>query len=151
MRRLSDCDIALKVLGLLLLTAAVLKGHELLTVPMANEDLGSWWPFVIFQVEFKLALGIWLLSGLFNALAWLVSLLCLGLFCSITLYKGLTSAASCGCFGSIHGDPWLTRPPGPRSDRGSPLYSKTSVPNFSNSWKLRPTRAQSQLVLWPSS
>jgi len=30
-------------------------------------------------------------------------------------------------------------------------YSNTSVPNFSNSWKLGPTRAQSQLVERPSS
>ena len=30
-------------------------------------------------------------------------------------------------------------------------YSNTSVPNFWNSWKLGPTRAQSQLVVLPSS
>ena len=36
MRRLLASDVVLKALGLLLLTAAVLKGHELLTVPVAN-------------------------------------------------------------------------------------------------------------------
>lgn len=30
-------------------------------------------------------------------------------------------------------------------------YSKTSVPNFSNSWKLGPTRVQSQAAVLPSS
>jgi hypothetical protein len=49
MKRLSGRDIVLKVLGLLLLVAAVLKGHELLTVPVANTDLWSWRPFLIFQ------------------------------------------------------------------------------------------------------
>ena len=108
MRRLSASDIVLKVLGLLLLMAAVLKGHELLTVPAANEDLWSWRPFLIFQVEFELALGIWLLSGVFKPLAWLAALLCFGLFCCVTLYKGLAGAASCGCFGAVRVNPWIT-------------------------------------------
>lgn len=47
MRRLSASDIVLTVLGLLLLTAAVLKGHELLSVPVAGKDLWSWRPFLI--------------------------------------------------------------------------------------------------------
>ena len=101
-------DIVLKVLGLLLLTAAALKGHELLTVPVANKDLFSWRPFLIFQVEFELAMGIWLLSGLFKRLAWLATLSCFSLFCCVTLYKGLTGAASCGCFGRVHVNPWVT-------------------------------------------
>jgi thiol-disulfide isomerase/thioredoxin len=86
----------------------VLKGHELLTVPLANGDLWSWRAFLIFQVEFELALGIWLLSGLFRRLAWLAALLCFGLFCAVTLYKGLMGAASCGCFGRVHVNPWVT-------------------------------------------
>ncbi len=108
MRRLSAGDIVLKVLGLLLLTAAALKGHELLTVPTIHRDFWSWRPFLIFEVEFELALGLWLLSGLFQRLAWLAALLCFGLFCSVTLYKGLTGAASCGCFGRVHVNPWVT-------------------------------------------
>jgi hypothetical protein len=108
MRTCSFRDVLLKVLGLLLLTAAVLKGHELLTVPVANKDLWSWRPFLIFQVEFELALGIWLLSGVFKRLAWLTAMTCFGLFCCVALYKGLTGATSCGCFGRIHINPWIT-------------------------------------------
>jgi hypothetical protein len=108
MKKLAPGDLVLTVLGLLLLTAAVLKGHELLTVPVASEGLWSWRPFLIFQVEFELALGIWLLSGLFKSLAWLAGLGCFSLFCCVTLYKGLTGATSCGCFGSVHVDPWIT-------------------------------------------
>jgi len=108
MRRHPAGDILLKALGLLLLTAAVLKGHELLTVPVANGGLWMWRPFLIFQVEFELALGFWLLSGVFKRLAWLATLLCFGLFCCVTLYKALTGAASCGCFGTVHVNPWLT-------------------------------------------
>ena len=34
--------------------------------------------------------------------------LCFSLFSTITLYKGVTGAASCGCFGSVHVNPWIT-------------------------------------------
>jgi hypothetical protein len=46
--------VVLKGLGLLLLTAAVLKGQELLTTPVANTDIWSNRYFMIFQVEFEL-------------------------------------------------------------------------------------------------
>ncbi|MCP4609681.1 MAG: hypothetical protein GY845_13300 [Planctomycetes bacterium] len=75
---------------------------------MAGKDLWSWRPFLIFQVEFELAMGIWLLSGVFKRFAWLTGLLCFGLFCCVSLYKGLTGAASCGCFGTVHVNPWIT-------------------------------------------
>lgn len=106
--KLSANNIVLKALGLLLLTAAVLKGHELLTTPMANADIWSNRNFMIFQVEFELALGIWLLSGLFKRASWLVTLGCFALFCGVTLYKALAGFGSCGCFGNVHVNPWIT-------------------------------------------
>jgi hypothetical protein len=63
--------ILLKLLGILLVVSAVLKGHELLTVPTTNADIWTNRWFLIFQVELELALGIWLLSGLFRRAAWL--------------------------------------------------------------------------------
>ena len=108
MRRLSASDIILKALGVLFLTAAVLKAHELLTTPVANKDLLSWRPFLIFQVEFELAIGIWLLSGILKPLVWLIALACFSLFSMITFYKGIAGYASCGCFGSVHVNPWIT-------------------------------------------
>ncbi|MHC4647202.1 MAG: hypothetical protein ACYTBJ_17050, partial [Planctomycetota bacterium] len=35
-------------------------------------------------------------------------MVCFCLFSFVTLYKGITGAASCGCFGSVHINPWLT-------------------------------------------
>lgn len=101
-------SLILRLLGILLVTAALFKGHELLSLPVANKDLWSYRPFLVFQVECELALGLWLLSGLWKRLAWWVSLLCFGLFCGVTLYKALTGAASCGCFGQIQLNPWIT-------------------------------------------
>jgi thiol-disulfide isomerase/thioredoxin len=101
-------NIVLKLLGMLLLTAAVLKGWQLLTEPVANSNIWSYRPFLILTVEFELALAIWLLSGLFKKAAWLAGLLCFSAFSVITLYKAITGADSCGCFGSVHVNPWIT-------------------------------------------
>jgi hypothetical protein len=101
-------DIVIKLLGLLLMTAAILKGWQLLTEPIANKDIWTNRAFLIFTVEFELALGIWLLSGIFRKLAWSAALVCFSLFSAITLYKGLSGAASCGCFGPVQVNPWIT-------------------------------------------
>jgi hypothetical protein len=101
-------NILLKLLGILLLTAAILKGWQLLTEPVANEDIWSNRAFLIFTVEFELAFGIWLLSGLFKRAAWLAALGCFSMFAVITLYKGFSGADSCGCFGAVKVNPWIT-------------------------------------------
>ena len=98
----------LKLLGILLLVAAVLKGWQLINEPVANNSIWTYRPFLILQVEFELALAIWLLSGLFKKAAWFAALLCFSVFSAITLYKGITGAESCGCFGSVHVNPWIT-------------------------------------------
>lgn len=100
--------VVLRVLGAILLVAAALKGYQLLSEPVANTNIWTYRPFLILQVELELAMGIWLLCGLFKKAAWLVALACFSLFSLVTLYKGLTGAASCGCFGSVHVNPWIT-------------------------------------------
>ena len=100
--------VVLKVLGAILLAAAALKGYQLLSEPVANTNIWTYRPFLILQVELELAMGIWLLCGLFKKAAWLAGLACFSLFSLVTFYKGLTGAASCGCFGSVHVNPWIT-------------------------------------------
>jgi hypothetical protein len=51
MKRVSD--IVIKLLGALLLAAAVLKGWQLLTEPVANSDIWSYRPFLILTVELE--------------------------------------------------------------------------------------------------
>jgi len=99
-------DITAKLWAIVLLIAAGSKAWQLLTEPVANNDIWTSRPFLILTVEFELALGIWLLSGLFKKAAWFTGLTCFSLFSLITLYKGVTGAESCGCFGSVHVNPW---------------------------------------------
>ena len=101
-------NIILKLLGILLITAAALKGWQLLTEPMPENSFWSSRPVLIGLVELELALGFWLLSGLFKRAAWLTASVCFGIFSAVTAYKALTGAQSCGCFGSMQVNPWLT-------------------------------------------
>jgi len=101
-------DIVTSLLGVLLIIAAVLKGWQLLSEPMVDDSIWTSRPFLILQVEFELALAIWLLSGLFKKAAWVAAISCFGVFSFVTLYKGITGAESCGCFGKVHVNPWIT-------------------------------------------
>lgn len=95
-------------LGLLLLVAAALKGHQLATEPVPGVDILSYRWSLMFQVEFEIVFGLWLLSGLTPRLTWAAALGCFAFFSGVTLYKGLTGETTCGCFGTVDVNPWYT-------------------------------------------
>jgi hypothetical protein len=103
--------VVMTLAGLLLIAASVLKIIEAfnLCVPGWREH-GLWesYEFLLVQLPLELSLGIWLISGLFRRVAWLVSTLAFLGFIGVTLYKGLLGDESCGCFGQIHVSPWMT-------------------------------------------
>jgi hypothetical protein len=101
-------SLILRLVGALLLVAAGLKGYQAVTEPMAGSDIWTNRNFLILTVELELAMGIWLVSGLFKKLAWLAGVFAFVGFSGVTLYKGLTGAESCGCFGPVHVNPWIT-------------------------------------------
>jgi hypothetical protein len=96
------------LVGILLLVAAGLKGHQLVTEPTPERDLLSSRWFLILWVEVELALAVWLLSGLARRAAWATALACFAGFAGVALHKGLIGEASCGCFGRIEVNPWYT-------------------------------------------
>jgi hypothetical protein len=103
--------IVMTLAGLLLISAAVLKIHEMLVVCTPGwKEHGIWesWEFTLLQIPVELALGLWLVSGLFRKASWLAGTLAFFGFIFVTLYKGLIGAESCGCFGQIHINPWIT-------------------------------------------
>jgi uncharacterized membrane protein YphA (DoxX/SURF4 family) len=93
-------------LGLVLLLAAFLKGHEILTQPVGDGWSGS----VALQTAWVLvevSLGLFLASGLFPRAARFVGA---GLFLFLSLFalRGAAAGAeSCGCFGQVRMNPWL--------------------------------------------
>ena len=96
------------VAGLLLIVASVLKAYQMLTVPIVSKGLWESWVFFLVAVPLEMALGIWLVSGLFRKAACLMGVLSFGFFVGVTAYKAATGELSCGCFGRIHVNPWIT-------------------------------------------
>ncbi len=91
-----------------LLVAAGLKAHQLATTPSLGEGiLESRW-FNIFVVEFELLFGIWLIFGLLPKLTWLASVGLFTIFAGVSFFKAISGESSCGCFGEVTINPWLT-------------------------------------------
>lgn len=101
-------QIVMVVAGLVLIVATVLKIHQLLTEPIISKGFWESWEFFLIQIPLELGLGIWLVCGLFRKAAWVVVVLSFGLFIAVTLQKGLIGAESCGCFGRVEVNPWVT-------------------------------------------
>jgi len=103
--------VVMTLAGLLLIAAAVLKIIESLHVCIPGwREHGLWesYEFLLVQLPLELSLGVWLISGLFRKAAWLVGTFAFFGFIGVTLYKGISGAESCGCFGQIHVNPWIT-------------------------------------------
>ncbi|MHC5116889.1 MAG: MauE/DoxX family redox-associated membrane protein [Planctomycetota bacterium] len=105
--------IVMTLAGLLLIVATVLKFQEMLSICIPSwqvNKLGFWesYEFFLIQIPLEFALGVWLVSGLFRKAAWSAGLVCYLGFIGVTLTKAITGAESCGCFGQIHVNPWIT-------------------------------------------
>jgi hypothetical protein len=99
--------------GLLLIVGTSLKFQEMLSVCIPSwrtNPLGFWesYEFFLIQIPLEFALGVWLICGLFRKAAWIAGTLCYLGFIGVTLTKAVTGAESCGCFGQIHVNPWIT-------------------------------------------
>jgi thiol-disulfide isomerase/thioredoxin len=96
------------IAGIFLIGASILKIHQLVTEPIISRGLWESWEFFLIQIPLELGLGIWLVCGLFRKAGWLLGLIAFGGFIGITLFKGITGEASCGCFGVVKVNPWIT-------------------------------------------
>ncbi|MDR1492696.1 MAG: hypothetical protein LBT05_08240, partial [Planctomycetaceae bacterium] len=90
------------LIATVLFVAAGLKAYQLATLPdLGDGFLHARW-LNIAVVEFELAFGIWLLSGLLQKSAWFVSFVLFIVFAGISFYKGIIQRESnCGSFGAV--------------------------------------------------
>ncbi len=100
--------IVMTVTGLLLIGASALKAQQMLTEPIVSKGLWESWHFFLIAVPLEMALGIWLVSGLFRKAGWLFAVLSFGFFVGVTAYKAAVGELSCGCFGRVSVNPWIT-------------------------------------------
>ena len=126
------------ITGLVLIVAAVLKIHQLLTEPIVSKGFWESWAFFVIQIPLELGLGIWLVCGLFRKAAWIIAVLAFGLFILVTLQKGFIGAESCGCFGRVKVNPWIT-------------FSIIDVPIFLGLVIFRPKGLKLLPPPWPSA
>ena len=96
------------IAGLLLLLAAGLKAWQIIhsPVPMA-QPLGI--PgFTPALIGGEIFLGLWLLSGALPTAARRTAIGCFTLFASYAFWEALAGKVSCGCFGQVRVNPWIT-------------------------------------------
>ena len=96
------------IAGLFLIVASTLKVHQLITEPIISKGFWESWEFFLIQIPLEMGLGLWLISGLFRKAGWLLGLIAYCGFIGVTLFKSLTGEASCGCFGVVKVNPWIT-------------------------------------------
>lgn len=126
------------VVGSVLLIASALKTHQLLTEPIISKGFWESREFFIIQIPLEIGLGIWVLCGLFRKAAWLTAVLGFAVFVAVTLYKALIGAESCGCFGVVKVNPWIT-------------FSSIDVPLLAAMLIFRPKEEKLLPPPWPSA
>lgn len=89
------------LLGSVLLAAAVMKGHQLLVSGSASAFRLTSRPVQVMLVVFELALGLWLVSGLYRKQAQFVARVAFALLAAASGYLLIEGADCCSCFGKM--------------------------------------------------
>ena len=76
--------------------------------PVASMGAFSAPAFKFLIVLFEVLLGVWLLTGKYQLAAWLTVLVAFVGFTAVSFYQGWIGQASCGCFGKVTVNPWIT-------------------------------------------
>lgn len=108
MPRLLSYALVARLLAAVLLLAAGLKIIGLRSEPVAAAGIFSTPEFQVALVEIEIVLAIWLWSGVRPVLSWLVALVTFTGFAAASFYLAWIGQSSCGCFGSLHVNPWFT-------------------------------------------
>ena len=94
--------------ALVLLLAAAMKTHQLITVPVLGEGILQTRWFQIILVEFEFSFSLWLLVGFCPRLTRWGTALLFSAFFLVSFFKAIVGEESCGCFGTAKVNPWFT-------------------------------------------
>lgn len=106
--KLSVLRVTTGLLGLLLLVAALLKGLDLATDPFLGKAFIRQQLLELALIQIETLVGVGLLLGIINRVAWSVSVLFFAAGGVYSAYKLLEKADSCGCFGFVEVHPGIT-------------------------------------------
>ena len=106
------------IIAAVLLLAAGLKAYQLATAPLPPVVQGSVFTpllellndryFLMATVVGEILFALVLIAGIWLHWTWLFSLFGFMAFAIVSLIKGLSGEASCGCFGTVTVNPWIT-------------------------------------------
>ena len=106
------------VVATILLLAAGLKAYQLATAPLPPVVQGSVFTpllellndryFLMAVVVGEILFALVLIADIWRQWTWLLSLLGFSVFTLVSLMKGLSGETSCGCFGTVTVNPWIT-------------------------------------------
>ncbi|MDR1269674.1 MAG: hypothetical protein LBK82_09120 [Planctomycetaceae bacterium] len=106
------------VIGTILFLAAGLKAYQLSTVPLPPPVQNSVFTplleflnnryLLMFVVESEILFALFLFSGIGRQWTWFFSLVGFFAFLIVSAIKGLSGENSCGCFGVVTINPWIT-------------------------------------------
>ena len=106
------------VIAAVLLLAAGLKAYQLATAPLPPVIHGSRFTpllellnnryFQMFVVVGEILFALVLVANLWRSWMWLLALIGFSAFTLVSVMKGLSGEASCGCFGPVTVNPWIT-------------------------------------------
>lgn len=95
-------------LGCLLLAAAGAKAYGFAFDPLSQDSFLASPRLQIAEIEIEALLGVWLLSGWGRRAAWGAALALFGILACVSCYLALAGQPSCGCFGRVTINPWVT-------------------------------------------
>jgi hypothetical protein len=95
-----------RLLGLLVLIAAVLKAYGLAVGPVGPAGIFSAPGFQVGLIEFEVFLSCWLLWGKYPVGSWITAIASFAIFAGVSFHQGWIGQSSCGCFGKVTVRPW---------------------------------------------
>ncbi len=100
--------IVMAIAAAVLLFAAATKYWMIMTEPILSRGFWESRDFYIINIFLITGLGIWLVCGLFRKTAWILAIIAFTVFIVDTLFMGIVGEVSCGCFGRVTVNPWVT-------------------------------------------
>ena len=91
------------LVGLLLLAAASLK-----TIDLFNGSVSTHLFRHLVEILMETAMGLWLVWGRGARICAMITLVLFTVFAGVSAFRGIAGYHSCGCFGPVHVNPWLT-------------------------------------------
>lgn len=102
------CKAVAYITAAVLLFSAAMKFQLLMTEPIVPVTILESRLALITITVLITGLAIWLCCGMFRKVAWTLAIAAFAVFTADALYKALSGAASCGCFGKVTVNPWIT-------------------------------------------